>query len=266
MQVESREYKMMLDHRMFAKQQEGLRLLEADLMELADRLRLKADGRLDKLVQRKIRFLDTPDGTFRANRLILRHRREQGKSKGSFTLKCRFEDRYAVAAKDLCPSKGLKPESKFEEDIAPLFRSRFSHSVTVSDSKNNLPDSVGKAAKLFPVLGKLPRDGGQCQSKTPLNPVGSIVPHERVFKGLKLSLGGQVKASVAAILWSHDWKQRVVCAELSFRYRSEDEAYPPVATEAAYELFAALQKLEWRGTATPTKTQFVYDRLLNSRY
>ena len=48
-----------------------------------------------------------------------------------YTLKCRSDDRYFAAGSDLRPAKRLDAKEKLEEDIAPPFRCRFSHSTTV---------------------------------------------------------------------------------------------------------------------------------------
>ncbi|EMI17099.1 hypothetical protein RMSM_05973 [Rhodopirellula maiorica SM1] len=257
--VISREYKVMLDPRLFDNAREGLEEVKADLKRQAKRFDAKVSGRFDKFDQRTIRFLDTPDFSFRNNQLILRHRRPKGSSSdGEFTLKCRSEDRYLAAAADLRPAKKLNGKFKFEEDIAAPFRSRFSHSVTIASPTDGLPETVAKASRLFPLLGKLPRDGGRCEGKTPVLGVNDFVPHEQVRKGLKLTLTPDVDCSVAVILWSHTSKGRILCAEFSFRYRDKKEQYPAAAAQTAYDLFAAIQKLDWCHPNGVSKTQFAY--------
>ncbi len=255
--VESREYKMMLCSEMFHCRKQTLSTLRRDLQDVFHRLGIKAEGKFDSLKRGSVRFLDTPDANLRANGLVLRHRkRVQGKE--SLTLKRRFADRYVVAHCDLAST--VDGKEKFEEDIAPPFRSRFSRSVKVASDLSHLPQSVGEAAKVYPVLGELKRDGGKLDSSTPLRIVGNFVPRERVYYGLELSLAA-VPASVAVILWAPAWKRRIVAAELSFRYRNSDEKYPARTTQLAFDLFAALIGLPWCDQDSVTKTEFVY-RLL----
>ncbi|WP_345323949.1 hypothetical protein [Novipirellula rosea] len=257
--VISREYKVMIDPRLFGNTRDGHKEVKQDLQRLAKRFDAKVSGDFSKLDQRRIQFLDTPDFSFRKNQLVLRHRRKKGGSgDGEFTLKCRSEDRYVAADADLRPAKKLKGEAKFEEDIAAPFRSRFSHSVTIPASAGDLPETVGKASRLFPILEKIPRDGGRCEGKTPLLTVNHFMPHEQVRKGVKLALSSEVDGSVAVILWSHTSKSRIVCAEFSFRYGDKTERYSVAAAQTAYDLFAAIQKLDWCQPNGVTKTQFVY--------
>ncbi|GAA5506169.1 hypothetical protein [Novipirellula caenicola] len=257
--VTSREYKAMLDPCLFNNTRDGFEEIRQDLQRLAKRLDAKVSKRFDRFDQRKIRFLDTPDFSFRHNQLVLRHRQEKGSSgDGEFTLKCRSSDRYLAAGVDLRPANKLEGESKFEEDIAAPFASRFSRSVTIPSRGGDLPDTVAEASRLFPVLGKLPRDGRRLPGKTPVFNVHGFVAHEQVRKGLKLRLSDDVDGSVAVILWSHAAKSRILCAEFSFRYGDKKEKYSTVAAQTAYDLFTAIQKLDWCQPNGVTKTQFAY--------
>lgn len=257
--ITSREYKVMLDHRMFTVRRDGLRELRRDLKRVAGRLKIPVGGKFDKIARQTIRFLDTPDATVFRNRLILRYRQQAEEAEqGEFTLKCRTEDRYLAAGRHLEPASGLNGKAKLEEDIAAPFCSRFSHSMSLAGPPDLVPDNIVGAARLFPILGQLPRDGGLCEPSTPLVVVGNLVPHECVHKGLKLLLARNTVASVAVILWASSWKRRINCAELSFRYQSADEDYSVEVAERAYDAFAAFQNLEWCLPGARTKTQFAY--------
>lgn len=256
--VTSREYKVMLDPHLFVKIEAGLGEVSRDLQRVAGSLGAKLTGELDKVERRTIRFLDTPDSSLRKNALILRFRQSKGDTNGTYTLKCRTEDRYIASGRDISPAKKTKGKSKFEEDIAAPFRSRYSHSVTIDGSLAGMPDSVGNASRLFPMLAELPRDGGLCDSETPIKVVNDFIPLERVHKGLKLVLSAEVSCSVAVILWSHNSKGRVLCAEFSFRYEDPNENYPVSAAQTAYNVFTAIQSLDWCLPGASTKTQLAY--------
>ena len=106
-----------------------------------------------------------------------------------YTLKCRTEDRYVAAGRDLRPGPQLEHDSKFEEDIGVPFVSRFSHSMTVSLDEHeklagkNYPDTLATAAKLFPALLTIRRDRLPCPPETRLAPVHGLKVLERVFTG-----------------------------------------------------------------------------------
>ena len=257
--VTSREYKVMLDHRMFAQRMDALGELQRDLQRLAKRIQLAIEGKWSKPKKRSIRFLDTCDGAVNANNFILRYRRKPGADEpGELTLKCRIEDRYLAAGASIYARDRLDGETKFEEDIAAPFRSRFSHSQTVDNPAATPPATIGEAAEIFPALGNLRRDGRICSAATPLETVGGLVPRERVYKGVDFFLASGVRASAAVILWSASWKGRVNFAEFSFRYGSETEDYEAATARQAYDLFAAIQRLDWCLPDGRTKTQFAY--------
>lgn len=257
--ITSREYKVMLDHRMFSDRKDGLHLVQRDLKRLSRVLDIAPEGKFDMVERRTIRFLDTPDTTIRRNRLILRLRHGiDAAGHGEITLKCRTPDRYLAAGINLQSVNGVEATSKFEEDIAAPFCSRFSQSLTVYSPSKNIPDRIATAAEIFPILGQLRRDDGKCDAQTPLGVVGGLVPHERVYKGLKFGFTSATRASVAVIRWTNSSKGRTMCAELSFRYGNDDEEYTVETAERAFGLFAAIQKSGWCLPDSPSKTQLAY--------
>lgn len=254
----SREYKVMLDHRMFASRKDSLRDLRRDLKRLGKRVGVALRRKFDRIDKRTVQFLDTVDYTFRHNELILRKRTNVNNARAEFTLKCRLEDRYFADGVDLRPATGIKPEKKFEEDIAAPFRSRFSRSVTIAAKDGPLPTTVSAAGELFPILSKVRCNGKKCSGKTPVQVVRGFTAHERVHKAPRFDLGGGVQASVAVILWSHRWKDRIVAAELSFRYGDPAENYPLKTVKRAFQLFMEIHTLDWCLPGGTTKTQFAY--------
>ena len=115
-----------------------------------------------------------------------------------YTLKCRTEDRYVAAGRDLRPGPKLKHDCKFEEDIGVPFISRFSHSMTVSlDEHEKLagkkyPETLTVASKLFPGLLTIRRDRLPCLPETVLAlEVASAA--RRFFEGLQYQGLGETR-------------------------------------------------------------------------
>src|SRR6266545_1439093 len=122
MLLTSREYKVIVDTALFANVAAGLKNIRDDIAELGELVNLTIDGKFkDKNpAEQSVLFLDTTDHSLRDNSLLLRQRVKQN-DKAEYTLKCRSEDRYIAAGKDLIPTDKLKPEEKFEEDIGVPF-------------------------------------------------------------------------------------------------------------------------------------------------
>src|SRR5262245_45774347 len=129
MRLDSREYKLMLNPTAFLEPDEGLASLWVDLQELCGFLKIPTVGGFDagNPKERVIAFLDTQDFTIRANGFLLRRRRKPRGDKAEYTLKIRSPDRCLAADPALARADG----SKFEEDIAAPFVSRFSLSASV---------------------------------------------------------------------------------------------------------------------------------------
>ncbi|MEI7701776.1 MAG: hypothetical protein WCK86_18410 [Planctomycetia bacterium] len=257
--ITSREYKVMLDHRLFADRRVGLRELQQVLENLLECHDLKLQGVFGNSEKRKIAFLDTPSGLLRRSQLILRHRRDRGsEGTGDFTLKCRSEDRYFAAGIDLQPLEGVPWKSKFEEDIAPPFSSRYSQSVTVSDRRVRKPNRLSQMAAIFPALGCLKDSDLRTDGDMTLTVVRDFRPRERVYRGLKFWLSDTLPATVALILWGITWKSPALCAELSFRFGDPKEHYAFPVVTSAHALFTSLQTQPCCRPNSPTKTQLAY--------
>ena len=158
MRVISREYKVIVDSSLCVDLDAALSAIFEDMGVLARSLGLEFSGKFDAEApkERTICFIDTPDCTIRQNGLLLRQRVKRKSGATEYTLKCRTEDRYIAAGRDLSAGPNLKHESKFEEDIGVPFISRFSHSTTVSlDDDEELagekyPQQLSAAAGFFP--------------------------------------------------------------------------------------------------------------------
>jgi hypothetical protein len=268
MKLVSREYKAMLDHEGFVDRPTALRSLREELSGLAQALgRVVVKGHFDEEQERTIVFLDTPELALRGAGFVLRRRMADGKAE--YTLKCRSEDRYFAAGADLSTVEGFKADEKLEEDIAPPFRCRFSHSNTVRPPKKSglrrgeLPGTLGEAAAFFPVVGVVHDERG-IPPETPLRVVNGITAYERVYTGARLVFGGaepdgdEEEASVALILWSDGDEGRPLVAEFSFRLEDEKERFSRGLSRSARSFFEGVQRLERARPEGRTKTEFIY--------
>lgn len=254
--VVSREYKIMMDHRLFQDRKAALLSFLDEVDSLAKEMDIGFKNGELKTRKRSIQFLDTIDSTLLLNGLVLRKRIDVETSKTEFTLKSRSPDRYLAAAAEIQPEKSLKSEMKLEEDISAPFRVQFSHSATCESSGKNL-ETISDAVKLLPGLARLKRDGIQCDGTIRLHPVNAMTMFERVMKGPSLKFG-ETDAEIALILWSNGEAGRPLVAEFSFRYADKDENYSEATVRQAKTMFESLQRLDWFLPEGKTKTQFAY--------
>lgn len=255
--VSRREYKVMLDHRLFADDQSAVEVFGHEAHRCAKRLKgIEWDGEFKPDKRRTIAFLDTKDNTIRLNRLLLRQRVDLKKDEAEYTLKCRSPDRYVAVGAKVEAGEGFEDDVKLEEDIGSPFVVRFSHSNTIAGPLD-APEVLGEAARIFPALGRLKRDGDICSEKLRLRCVNAIRVFERVLKGPLLRFD-DTEAEVGLILWSDGDKGRPLVAEFSFRYAHPDEDYSPKAARKALEFFEEIQRLDWCLPGASTKTQFAY--------
>jgi len=272
MNVTSREYKGILAHDRFGDPATAVQRFWTEVADLAaTTTTVRTSGVLKKKEERTIIFLDTPDLTLRRHGLVLRRRTDDDSIQ--FTIKCRSEDRYFAAETNLHPGNDqsfTKVEEKLEEDIAPPFRCRLSHSTTVTLSGSGgagprtMPTTLDDATALFPVLKTLVLDGRPCPPETPLRTVHNISVHERVYSKADLVLqapdsqAGDEEASVAVILWSNGADGRPLVAEFSFRIKEADERFSRGLAVTARSFFELLQRLDWYRPSAMTKTEYVY--------
>lgn len=264
MKLDSREYKVMIDQEPFVDRASALRALRESLAKLVmspTDVTLMGDFNVEN--QREIIFLDTPEKDFRGNQLVFRRRFEG--EKAEYTLKLRSEDRSLAADADLSTVDGFRPDEKFEEDIAPPFLARFSHSNTVRPPKNTplrqgeLPRTIGEATAFFPILKSVRHDGQEMAPDTPLQIVNGITAFERVYAGTTLHLlNGEVESSVALILWTDGEAGPPLVAEFSFRLKNDGEEFPKALSKSAKSFFGAVQTLDEARPNGTTKTGFIY--------
>jgi hypothetical protein len=259
LKISSREYKVVLDHRLFANRKEAAATFANELSACAKRLGpLRFEGRFKTDKRRTIIFLDTCDWSIRLNRFIFRQRYDIDDGEFEYTLKCRTPDRYIAANAPVQSVAAFKHGLKFEEDICAPFACRFSRSNTVAGPRK-APWRLEEAADIFPALGNLVRDGRKCSPKLKLLRVNSVKAFERVLSGPTLKLPGAI-AEAAIILWSDGLRGRPLAAEFSFRYRDRGENYAAKTARGATDFFDAIQSLDWRLVGGPTKTELVYQQ------
>jgi len=265
MKVESREYKLLIGHEPFAEPDAAVQAVWDEIDKAAKTMpRIRAKGQLDEQETRTVFFLDTPHHTLRRHGLVLRQRSDD--KTVEFTLKCRTDDRFVAAGTDVAAAGKLKGKTKLEEDIAPPFRCRFSHSTTIAmpgERKAKLR-TLRDAAALYPLLKLLRLDGRTCSPKTALGIVNNIVVHEEVWKGGKIVFGSSdskesdEKASVALILWSRGKSGQPAIAELSFRIEESEKRFSRSLAESARGMYDLLQRLDCSRPEGMTKTEYIY--------
>lgn len=270
MKIESREYKLLVDHTLFRNRNEAVEGIWREIRQAAKILpEVKVKGKLEEDASQFVRFLDTPDFTFRRNGLAFRQRWSRNKSE--FTLKSRSEDLFMAAGTDVRPGKGLEGNpAKFEEDIAPPFLCRFSHSRTIEGPAGGRdfeppggPATVEEAGKLFPVIETLQADERKLNRKVEIRTVQGIVVKETVWKSDTIEIRVEeddqpMKATFAAILWTRGANDTPVVAELSFRIKTVQGVMSRSAAVGARSLYRTLQGLDCFRSDARTKTEYIY--------
>src|SRR5687767_9405391 len=176
--VTSREYKVILDHRLFMDRKAAAVSFLSELSRCAERMPdIESAGSFDKTKKREIVFLDTPDATIKQNGWIFRQRRDVENGSTEYTLKCRSPDFFIARDADVRAGPEFDATTKFEEDIGAPFIPRYSRSSTV-DGLAVAPKNLKQAAAIFPVLGQLVRDGEPSSDKVKLVHTNSITMFE----------------------------------------------------------------------------------------
>ncbi len=260
LQLDAREYKLMLNHRWFQAPEAAVASLWTELRELAESLDFEAKGEFKPGDSRTIEFFDTADFSLHRAGFVLRQRIENDKAE--LTLKMMSPDPYIASGTEIAVSERHAFETKFEEDIGPPWCSRFSRSATVELASNEVlgHDTVtlADAAKFYPGLLQVTRDEASLNPGLRLYPVNTLQAYETVYEDAKLIFGGDRKSSVALILWATSKKGRPLVAELSFRIKQKEGEFAVRHCRQAMEFFRALQLMDWYLPQGMTKTQYAY--------
>jgi hypothetical protein len=278
--IKSREYKMMLNVDRFNPRAEGARrfinLVSFLITEkLGGKIALNPGQPEKEMVvtkekHRTVSYLDTPDLAFKQQGFSLRLRDTQKviptptrpDERFQITLKYRGSDRYLSAAKDLSVA-GINP--KLEEDIAPPFISKYSHSVSIKT--NELPEmkTFAQLAKLFQGLSRL-----SLHENTPIQPINGFLANEVALDYSIFKFGEQTDIEPNLSFWYFlDEKDDLpLVGEFSYTFKfktasdNELEQSPTQTVENAYQLFASLQSHPaWFNFNLLNKTAFAVDTI-----
>ena len=263
MKIDSREYKFIVDTGLMAHVAPGLKRLVEDVAKIGRQtgMVVRDDFDAENPKRRLIRFLETPDFDILANDLLLRQRMRPRDGRAEYTLKCRSEDRFIAATRDVRCRKKFDAEEKLEEDIGPRFVSKLSHSTTVEPGSkragDGFPRTLEAAARIFPGLLEVRHEGRVSSPKTPLQPVSDPPVLEELFRGPTLRTGkGEPVGPLALILWTRG--RKVLTAELSFRHEEIRNRTVGEIAPVAKRFFEALQAQEWARPGATGKTGVMY--------
>jgi len=149
-------------------------------------------------------------------------------------------------------------ESKFEEDLAAPFSSKYSYSTKqgISQSKNlnKVDDPVG----LFPGL-----DDENLDETLTIVKVGNLTVNEYVYKNASVDLGA-LDGEFSLTLWYNETVSTTqpIVAEISFKYEDTNEGFSNNVVTRSKSLFSAMQEdstlASWNAQNSLTKTATVY--------
>ena len=284
-ELDSREYKLMLEPERFAGggRQDAINhfadgmlkpLIAAHVSEAAADDFAQKDFDLDE--QRLVRFWDTAACDLDKHGFALRERADldpggNASAERELTLKFRTVDLFLAAETKLPAADGAKkPESKFEEDVAPLAvhkgsgaavvanppstRSLYSRSTKQRVKRGDLPGSIADVAELYPTFAaSLTASGAAVDAATELG--ASKEFREFVFESPKFELGEDLKTKFSITLWYEGDKRNPALAEISFKYETVHHGtVPRIVAQRAIDLYRAMQALPWAKPEAPTKT------------
>ena len=269
--VTSREYKLMLDIRRFQSGEEGVEELAKLVKSLAgtvggaDKVEFQFDD--DPGTKRDTCYFNSDSHGLRREGYIVRLRETiNGGDEEHFrlTLKYRGENRYDVAevkigfeGQDL--PEGVK--AKFEQDILPPFRSKYSKSLSCNGDDEPDITTIESAEQLLPGLTAL-----GLPSDRPLTRINDFTAYELTRKLCKLKYDGiKIKASLRFWFPTEAREGIPLVAEFSYGYKGKKklelhERFPRKAVDGANRLFYALQReREWFDFNATTKTAHAHE-------
>ena len=264
--VTSREYKLILSVDRFEDRQKGARVFGGLVEFLANRQKVEIENQ-DREKQRLTWYLDTPGLALRRHGYVLRVRKKKEKDEYNVTLKYRHSDRYLSACRDL--SSSIKGDPKFEEDILPPFRSKFSHSTKVKMDTAPALKTMGDVRQLYPGLDL---DEIEARADSPVRPVKGFTANEVARDLCKIRFDGKdpvVKAGLSFWYLGSGKDEIPLVAEFSFDYDVKDpdatdelEQFPAHVVQSCNRLFETLQhQTAWTNPNFTTKTSYAYSAL-----
>jgi hypothetical protein len=262
--VKSREYKVMLLPERFAGDEAAVRAacaaFWADVGQALAPLDIPTQGAFDEIkAHRRIKFFDTADNGFNAQRYVFRERIDVDSGEREFTLKFRHPDRYVASDRNMEAKSERRAETKFEEDVKPPFVSMFSYSTSVEVGGDADIGSVEQMLDLFPGA----RDELRGVDAGELGVVRTFCARELVLVGASVLLGKRdIEAECAMVVWhdDDDLATPPVCVEFSFKYGDDQEDYKGSVARDAHDVLQTLRSelSAWVHPEPQTKTAFVY--------
>jgi hypothetical protein len=276
LQVDSREYKLMLEASRFGGSN-PLSVIDElwngpmrQLIQGTDGIEVKG-GAFELEKDRAVRFWDTSGGgcTLRKHGYAFRERVKvkDGKEvdkKREVTLKFRHQQAEGVTVKDMRGSHA-DAKQKFEMDIgivgdpgSPL-RLVYSKSTKQPIGKNKKINTMADPLELFPGLETgLTEEGATVDRNQKLEMVSNLDIRERVYGKPTVDFGA-AEAEVSVTLWydkqAGEFREPLV-AEFSFKI--DGPTFDTKTLNRAKSLSLALQRLPWANLTASTKTSFVY--------
>lgn len=173
------------------------------------------------------------------------------------TLKYRSSDRFIATKKDMDGTMSGW-ESKFEEDLAVPFISKYSFSTKqeISNSKNL--NKMDDPVRLYPGL-----ENENFDEALYIKKVGNLTVNEYVYKNASVDLGA-LDAKFSLTLWYNEFVSTTapIVAEISFKYEDTNESFSNNVVTRAKSLFTAMQQdatlVSWNAQNSLTKTATIY--------
>lgn len=287
-ELDSREYKLMLDPVEFAGKEPRQAIERFTSGQLVPVVRKQwaadAAGELAakglKVGERRIvRFWDSSGCPLDTHGFAWRERVDTDANGAradevELTLKFRSPDAFLAVGARLTPRRLARDaDSKLEEDLGPVavrsgpevlvasprgVRSQFSRSTKQTMPGNEVPTTLAGIARLYPSFEEeLQAAAGRVEMSSPLDP--SPEYRELVYESSKLDLVKDLKARFALTLWYKGAQNQddPALAEISFKYEVKNGEVPAEAARRALALLLTMQDLPWAKPAAPTKTAFV---------
>lgn len=257
--ITSREYKLMVNVDRFRERESSSLAFWQLVQFLAQKQSANVVKEQHKEEKRVTWYLDTPEFALRQQGFVMRVREESGKKGKEYktTLKYRSGDRYISASQNVASS--IAGKFKFEEDILPPFRSKFSHSNSIKTKELPDLDSIENLITLFPGLSIL-----NLRKKTPVTMVNGLQVQEVFRKVAQLEFGKSPKVKLGLSFWYlfGQGGELPLVGEFSFDYDddTQSEQFPIQIVTGTNRWFQSLQKQSgWFNFNSTTKTSYAYD-------
>lgn len=253
---DSKEFKMLLDPRVFKNVKDGASQLWDRVEGSAGETGVKVKkAKQDEVREQDIVFLDTPQHELVDRGYVLRLRDLPGTADDNLTLKFRSGESSKATAADVNSSRGYESKPKFEHDL--VFGAKEA-SVYSRSNKVKLPEAapttLTSSANIFPILNELGLD----PKSELVNVHGDEIHEERYLLG-EVKVDGSESAPAYLTLWYDDEHGKTpAIAEFSFGHSAHSKKSG--IDQKSEELMRHLKDhtQEWLVPDGTTKTGFAY--------